>query len=280
MDFNELLFTDDLHLEPELIINKKKIPNMNQNACPICMQSGNMIDVEIPGNLFVRLECGNLVCNRCWNEWKLNGYKCPVCNKRSHREQEIVLQKEEFNELYSDHNDELVKEEKITKILEKEKRINCDFVPDPKSVRIEDIQVQIKHLTFDKKHLENEIMLLQMENDDFSSEFAQKVFINIGAIENKLKKLHEELYSLQPHQEKKTIQELEIEKNLTELHLQELKFENLKKELFKDKNQYEFENYQQQLKDMKDAKDKKEMQEIEDELIEMQLQQMIERENH
>jgi hypothetical protein len=196
MEEDNFVYTDDIIFGKIPIITKPKIPNYNQNACPICLSSGNMLDIIIPNNLFVRLECGNLVCSDCWKQWKINGYKCPVCNIRSHEEQEIILQKHEFPDLYSDYHNKYTDEVYITILLHETGRINNNFIPEPKKIQIEDIEVELRRQKFLKNEAKRNIIISQIDCEEYDANQIQKLFNWLTETENTINNLREKLFEL------------------------------------------------------------------------------------
>jgi hypothetical protein len=195
----DFVYTDNFDSNQLPIITNPKISNINQNACPICLNSGNMIYRIDPGNLFVRLECGNLVCSKCWNSWKINGYKCPVCNIRSHKEQEIILEKNEFSDLYSDNHNKYTDEVQITILLCESGRINNNFIPDPKKVQIEDIEVELKIQKFLKNELKHNIIVTQIDSGEIDAFNIQKMLNKLTETENLINNLRNKLFELDPN---------------------------------------------------------------------------------
>lgn len=192
------IFVDNSYANLIRSIDKNKKPNTNQIACPICLNPGNMLDIIKKNNLFIRLECGNLVCFECWKYWKLNGYKCPVCNVRSHAEQEILLSREEFTELYSDYYNKYIGENKITAILNAMGIINHNFIPDKKKVQMEDIEIELHQLKFFENEIKNDIMIQEMKYDDFSPNIISNLFEKLFKMEERINFLNNKLFELEP----------------------------------------------------------------------------------
>jgi hypothetical protein len=185
---------------------KKQLGGGEKISCGICMKNGDELDDD---NSFVRLECGHYFCTNCLRNYSGGVYsnyrKCPACNNHLNIRHNIYLSREEFPELYKEH-ETLIDEETITeKLLSMGKYVHkYDEIQNQinkKQIKIDEIRKNINEIDkniYEKNHdLDELFQQQQQQNNEEIQIRIQELLYTIGSMEREKNEMEQQIYQLQ-----------------------------------------------------------------------------------